>query len=214
MKILMKITALILLFISTSIIVSCDKNDEDENLTDNNTPVLNDADAEGLIFMREEEKLARDTYMKMYELWSDKVFSNITQSEQTHMDLLLNRVEEFGLKDKDVVLSDIGKFVNQDLQNLYNQLVKQGADSSIAGFIVGATIEEVDIVDLKKYLDKTTNEDLKCTYNVLITGSRNHLCAFVRSMNNAGYNYSPQYLDSTEYQNIINGSHEKAPSCN
>jgi hypothetical protein len=142
------------------------------------------------------------------------ILQNITQSEQTHMDLLLVRVEEFGLKDKDVVLPDTGKFVNQDLQKLYDQLVQQGTDSIIAAFIVGATIEEVDIVDLHKFIDKTENEDLKCTYNVLITGSRNHLRAFVKGMNNVGYTYCPQYLDSTEYQNIINGSHEKAPSCN
>jgi hypothetical protein len=56
------------------------------------------------------------------------------------MDLLLDRVEEFGLKDKDVVLPDTGKFVNQDLQKLYDQLVQQGTDSIIAAFIVGATI--------------------------------------------------------------------------
>ena len=213
MKTILKITTLFLLiFTATLIIVSCDK-DDDTKTPEESKPTLSNSDIEGLVFMREEEKLARDSYLTLYQLWGDQVFNNIAKSEQTHMDLLYQRMEKYGITDKDVILPDTGKFTNKDLQNLYNQLMAQGKDSTIAAFIVGATIEEVDIVDLAKYIDKTDNEDLKCTYTVLTTGSRNHLRAFVRSMNNRGYSYSPQYLSQDDYDKIINGSHEKAPSC-
>ncbi|MCK5855848.1 MAG: DUF2202 domain-containing protein [Bacteroidales bacterium] len=211
MKTVLKIAALMLILTSGTIFLSCDKNDNDSTIPDD-TSLLSASDAEGLIFMREEEKLARDSYFKMYELWNAKVFSNISKSEQTHMDLLLDRVEQFKLKD--VISQDTGKFVNDDLQKLYDQLVDSGKDSLIAAFIVGATIEEVDIVDLIKYIDITDNEDLKCTYDVLLTGSRNHMRSFEKNMKNAGYTYTPQFLSQTDYDAIINGSHEKPNNCN
>ena len=47
---------------------------------------LSTTEAEALVFMREEEKLARDVYQLLYAQWGQKVFSNIAVSEQQHMD--------------------------------------------------------------------------------------------------------------------------------
>ncbi len=41
---------------------------------------LSQAEVEGLIFMREEEKLARDVYIAMYALGYSRVFDNISKS--------------------------------------------------------------------------------------------------------------------------------------
>jgi len=38
---------------------------------------LTEAEIEGLLFMREEEKLAGDVYRYLYEQWGSPVFSNI-----------------------------------------------------------------------------------------------------------------------------------------
>jgi len=211
MKTLTKLALLLLTILSLNF-VSCSKDDNTSDGQDGNTETsLNTTDAEGLIFMREEEKLARDAYIYMYKEWGQQIFKNISGSEQKHMDLLLTRVEQYKLKDN--VSQDTGVFNNTDLQNLYNQLIAQGKDSLVAGLIVGATIEEVDIVDLEKYIAATSNDDLKCTYDVLLIGSRNHLRAFVKNMNNNNYNYSPQFLSQDEYDAIINGSHESGHSC-
>jgi hypothetical protein len=212
MKTLLKITLLLLTILSLNFITSCSK---DENTDDNNESnpktSISAADAEGLIFMREEEKLARDAYLYMYQEWGQQIFKNISGSEQSHMDLLLKRVEQYNLTDN--VSQDTGVFNNTDLQQLYNQLIAQGKDSLVAGLIVGATIEEVDIVDLEKYINASDNEDLKCTYDVLLIGSRNHLRGFVKNMNNNNYSYTPQFLSQTDYDAIINGSHETGHSC-
>ena len=49
---------------------------------------------EGLLFMWEEEKLARDVYLTMNEKYGHRVFNNISGAEQRHMNaiksLLLN----------------------------------------------------------------------------------------------------------------------------
>jgi len=50
---------------------------------------LSDTEATHLVFMREEEKLARDTYITLNQTWGPRVFSNISSSEQTHMDTML-----------------------------------------------------------------------------------------------------------------------------
>lgn len=41
---------------------------------------LNLGETDGLIFMREEEKLARDVYIAMYDNWGQRVFNNILGS--------------------------------------------------------------------------------------------------------------------------------------
>ncbi|MDP2030099.1 MAG: DUF2202 domain-containing protein [Thiobacillus sp.] len=48
-----------------------------------------------LLFMREEEKLARDVYLTLYETWGLAVFSNIASSEQSHMDALLKLLRTY-----------------------------------------------------------------------------------------------------------------------
>ncbi|AZR72789.1 hypothetical protein BBF96_04895 [Anoxybacter fermentans] len=57
---------------------------------------LSESERDGIILMREEEKLTRDVYLKLYEKWSLNIFQNIAKSEITHMGavaLLINRYE-------------------------------------------------------------------------------------------------------------------------
>jgi hypothetical protein len=39
--------------------------------------------------MREEEKLAHDVYMTLYEKWGQQIFKNIAASEETHTNAVL-----------------------------------------------------------------------------------------------------------------------------
>ncbi len=78
--------------------------------------------------MREEEKLARDVYLDMNDLWDAVVFVNIAASEQQHMDTLLQLLDKYGLPDP--AASDIpGWFSDQNLQTLYDDLVNRGQAS-------------------------------------------------------------------------------------
>ena len=47
--------------------------------------------------MREEEKLARDVYAALYTKWNIGIFSNIGESEQTHMDAILQLLNKYNL---------------------------------------------------------------------------------------------------------------------
>jgi len=157
----------------------------------------------GLLFMREEEKLAHDVYVYMYDLWNIPVFDFISRSETVHTNRVLALIEYFGLVDP--ASPNEGEFNNPDLQALYDQLIVQGSDSLIAGLIVGATIEEVDIIDLKERLEVSTNNSILTVYGNLMLGSEAHLRAFVAQLAFRGYTYEPQFLSQEEFDAIISG---------
>ncbi len=167
---------------------------------------LSDEEAEGLLYMREEEKLARDVYLTLGEQWDVQVFQNIARSEQMHMDAIATLLDRYDLEDP-AAGKDVGEFTNPDLQALYEQLVAQGSESLADALKVGAAIEEIDILDLKDYIAKTDNADIQEVYEHLMAGSENHLRAFVGTLENTtGETYQPQYLDETTYNAIINST--------
>lgn len=168
--------------------------------------VAANSDTLGLLFMREEEKLARDVYDYLYEKWNVIIFDNISNSEQIHMDRVLDLIEFYGLEDP--ALPEAGAFANGDLQNLYNDLIVIADSSLIDALTVGAIIEEVDIIDLQDYINATTDENIQCLYGNLMKGSRNHLRAYYHKLEWMGVTYTPQFLSEEEFYSIINAPHE------
>lgn len=137
---------------------------------------LTEAEKSTMLFMREEEKLARDVYIVMYETWNSAVFLNISVSEQRHMDAIKNLIDKYGLEDS--ASSEIGVFNDQELQLLYNELITKGEQSLLDAFEVGKLIEEKDISDLQAAMAETNKVDLDTVYGNLLRGSENHLSAF------------------------------------
>jgi len=164
---------------------------------------LSDNEAAGLVFMREEEKLARDVYIYLYETWGQKTFDNIASSEQTHTDAMLDLLYKYGIDDP-VGDNSEGVFVDQNLQGLYDTLTASGSASLIDALLVGATIEEIDLIDIKHLVDELDgNDDIRLVYENLIAGSENHLRAFVRVLQQQGIIYTPGHLSQEEYDAIV-----------
>lgn len=132
-------------------------------------------EAAGLLFMREEEKLARDVYNQLYSLWGQPVFQNIASSEQTHMDQVKLLMDRYALADPALAP---GQFTDPNLQALYDQLIAQGSLSLEDALNVGILIEQTDIKDLQTRLAQTDNADVQLVYNNLMNASNNHLSAF------------------------------------
>jgi hypothetical protein len=163
----------------------------------------------GLLFMREEEKLARDVYLYLYEQWGTPIFQNISQSEQTHMDSVQTLIDRYRLSDPTIGKA-AGEFSDPVLQELYDQLTAQGSQSLAEALKVGAAIEEIDILDLQERIAKATHADIQLVYQNLEKGSRNHLRNFVKILlNQTGETYAPQYLSLELYQSIISGDIER-----
>ncbi|MDA0929530.1 MAG: DUF2202 domain-containing protein [Proteobacteria bacterium] len=142
---------------------------------------LTQLEEQELLYLREEEKLARDVYTALYASSSLQIFSNISQSEQRHMNAALSLLQTYGLTDP-VGSNAAGVFTNSELQSLYDQLVAQGAASQIAALQVGVLIEETDIADLEAAIGNTDKPDVIRVYNNLLKGSRNHLSAFTNNL--------------------------------
>jgi hypothetical protein len=163
---------------------------------------LSDAEAQGILYMREEEKLARDVYTTLYGVWGLPVFQNIARSEQSHMDALKTLIDRYALVDP-VTGAGVGEFANADLQVLYNQLVARGRSSLTEALAVGALIEELDITDLQQRIANVTHSDIAQVYQNLTNGSNNHLRAFVSTLGRYGESYEPVYLDQATFDQIV-----------
>ena len=160
-------------------------------------------ESDGLIYMREEEKLAGDTYAAMFDLWGSQIFVNISNSEQTHTGAVLLLLERYAITDP-VATNGAGVFVDANLQGLYDTLTAQGSASMVDALMAGAAIEEIDIIDIDAQLDSyVDNQDIILVYENLLRGSRNHLRAFVRNLEVQGITYQPQYLSQDVYDSII-----------
>ncbi len=168
---------------------------------------LSAAEEAGILFLREEEKLARDVYLALNDIWQYRVFENIARSEQQHMDSMLSLIDRYNLEDPALTP---GKFTDPELQALYDTLVERGAESLEEALLVGALIEEVDIEDLVVDMAAADNEDIDAIYDSLLRASYNHLRAFVSQIDRFYDDYEPTVLSDDEYEEII-GSTSSAP---
>ncbi len=166
---------------------------------------LNDAEKAGLLKMRQEEKLARDVYLKLYEKWGLQVFANIANSEQRHMDAVKMLLEKYGISDP-VVDDSVGAFSDTEFTNLYNELVATGEASEVAALKVGAEIEDLDIADLENLINSSDNDDIKFVYDRLMNGSYHHIKAFSAMLQNYGETYTPKYISEDKYNEILSSS--------
>ncbi len=137
--------------------------------------ILSQEEVDGLLFMREEEKLARDVYNLLFDEWGLQIFANIAASEQRHTDAVLYLLGKFGLDDPALGL---GEFANPELQELYDNLVAKGLTSVNDAIDVGVIIERTDISDIQHLLDQTNNDNIIQVYTNLLDGSYSHLDAF------------------------------------
>jgi hypothetical protein len=173
------------------------------------TEALSTEEETDLLFMREEEKMARDVYLFFYPIWNNSVFSNIAESEQQHMDSMAVLLNTYGLPDP-VQNDSIGLFTNPDLAALYLTLTDRGQASLLEALKVGALIEEVDMRDIQHAIDQAEHADIIQTYENLLRGSRNHLRAFVRAIEEMGVVYEAQVLEQSEVDAIVDSPMERS----
>ena len=164
---------------------------------------LSEFETAGILFMREEEKLARDVYLTLFERWGLAIFENIAGSEATHMAAVKTLIDRYNLPDP-AEGKAVGEFANQELQALYDELVATGGRSLEDALKVGAAIEEIDILDLQQHIAQTDKRDIQRVYENLMKGSRNHLRSFVSVYEKGGQIYQPQYLSQGVFDEIIN----------
>ncbi len=162
---------------------------------------------ESLLYMREEEKLARDVYLTLGEYFDTNIFRNIAAAEQKHMDRIKDLLDKYGLVDP-VVDDTIGVFTNPVFSEFYDSKTNNNVAIKEA-ILAGILIEETDILDLQKAIDSIDNADIQNVYGNLLRGSRNHLRAFVRRLESMGIVYIASVLEQPVADAIVNSSTER-----
>jgi hypothetical protein len=162
---------------------------------------LSSHEKEGMLFIWEEEKAARDLYTSLYDKNNLSIFMNLMRSESSHMDQAKAIIDKYGLtipgKDEQ------GVFQNQTLQKIHDELLAQGLPSDEDALKAAAIFEEVSIMDLEKELDVTAAEDVRVVYQGLLAGSRKHLRSYVGELQDRGIQYAPKYLSNSEFEDIM-----------
>ncbi|TYQ00064.1 hypothetical protein C7447_101672 [Tenacibaculum adriaticum] len=138
------------------------------------------SEIEDMKYMVEEEKMARDVYEYLGDKWNLRVFNNIKQSEQRHMEMMQNLLE---VNKIDYTISkEKGVFFNKELQKIYDALITRGSTSVLEAIEVGKLIEKKDIEDLEGAIRNSQDDFAKQVYSYLLKGSQNHLRAFNRQL--------------------------------
>ncbi|MBT8340261.1 MAG: DUF2202 domain-containing protein [Desulfatitalea sp.] len=185
-----------------------------------------------LIFMREEEKLARDVYLSLSSIYPEsEVFANIGEfSEQTHTDTVRDMLAVYDIEDPNPDANNlpdsIGVFTGADygwyFTEKFQSLVAWGTQSLLDAWYVGAFIEELDMIDIiecPKVIVETDNGinanecgmtytdevNLKTMYQHLVAGSENHLRAYVKNIEGVigEGNYEAQVLSQEQVDAIL-----------
>jgi len=141
---------------------------------------LTATDTTNILFIKQEEKVARDVYQALYAMWGHTTFANIAVSEQRHMDAMDGLIARYKLTDTTPTAA--GQFTIPELQALYDELVAFGSQSLENALLVGVMIEETDIADLKTAISATKEKPVKNVLGSLLDGSYNHLDAFKRAL--------------------------------
>jgi hypothetical protein len=137
---------------------------------------LTPAETSAILYLKQEEKLARDVYQALSAQWGQRPFASITASEQRHLSAVDGLIRRFGVQDSTPAAP--GQFSIPELQALYDALILQGSQSLANALAVGVLIEETDIADLDELLAAARDRTVRQVMTHLRQGSYQHLAAF------------------------------------
>jgi len=164
---------------------------------------------DAIAYMGNEERLAYDVYMNLYEYHMTNgtqiaQLQNIaSRSEQTHVGIVQSIVQKYdlgaddltditdGVADNNVSFEDMprGEYDIPAIQDLYDALYTKGTVSPQDALEVGCLVEVTDINDLDHYLTLAQDSeaaDVQIAFEVLRDGSYSHYWAFDKGLKALG----------------------------
>ena len=162
---------------------------------------------ETIAYMGNEERLAHDVYLNLYNYHLNngveikQLFNIATGAEVQHIEIVQSLVRKYNLDastiiDNPVADSSItpdnmpsGQYGIPVIQNLYDTLYAKGLASQQDALEVGCMVEVTDVNDLNADIalaETAGAADVVAAYNVLRDGSYNHYWAFDSGLKNIG----------------------------
>ena len=161
---------------------------------------LDDTQKAMLVYMWNEEKLAKDVYLALNALNPQQTLHTIaTHSEAQHQSAMAALLEKYNLNllaplDSTLGYSQAaldavpaGQYTLDSLQSLYNTLYSVGSASARSSLEVGCMVEVTDINDLDRDLALVSAvPDVRTVFENLRAGSYNHYWAFDQALRSLG----------------------------
>lgn len=224
MKIFSNIAMLASSILISYLLIGCGN----DNSTHNSNSTLNQEAKDTLSFMGNEERLAYDIYLRLYEEYPLQQFYNIANNgEKKHIEAVQTLVRKYitsydqfsnvdldELSYKEVNVEDMqrGVYDIKAIQDLYDTLILKGLQSQQDALEVGCMVEVTDINDLDEKIQIAQNsnaDDLVTTFEFLRDGSYSHYWAFDNALKTMGINEGCCVLGML---NGVNYCHNEYPS--
>jgi len=173
------------LLLSSILITSC--MGSGKNYNTKNGVSTNNTIKSSLQYMYEEERLAKELYLSIYNKQPVRQLYRIaTNSETRHIDAVKSLARKYGVS---TPKQRVGQYSIAHIQSLYNSLYEKGIRSQKDALEVGCIVEVTDVEDLNKYIyqaQKAGASDVVQTFEFLRRGSYNHYWAFDRGLKMLG----------------------------
>lgn len=164
---------------------------------------LTSSERDGILLIWEEEMMAKDIYLKFYNMSKLSLFLNVAGTKQIHMNSVQILMEKYGME-KPVQEGD-GVYTNETLQKIYDDLLASGGKSPEDALKAAALLEETSVRDLEKEISDTDKPDIKSVFGGLLVSSKKQLRTLERALEDWGVEYSPQILGQEEFDGIVKG---------
>jgi hypothetical protein len=181
------------------------RSQQGNQIRQSSDPLSANSNGSDLLRLREEEKLAHDVYVKLAETSGLPIFRNISRAESQHMQSVERLVRSSNARNS-ALNGSPGVFLFPEYQQLYNSLVASGSQSPLEALMVGARIEEMDIADLRRMLNETSDPRVRQVLQRLMQASQNHLRAFASQIAQQGASYNAEFLSQAEFDQIAGSS--------
>ena len=184
-------------------------NDQTNEIDDSMSILTQDL-KDAIAYMGNEERLAYDIYMNLYDFHdlNNNIqimqLLNIAQNaEKTHVGIVQSLVQKYDLNaddlsnvetavaDNSVAFEDMprGEYDITAIQELYDLLYDKGISSKQDALEVGCLVEVTDIDDLDKYIElaeESNAKDVLDAFIILRDGSYSHYWSFDKSLKDMG----------------------------
>lgn len=158
--------------------------------------ILSEDEQTALKTIFQHEKLAHDASQVFYNKWQQPIFERIAANEQAQLEamrILLERYQKNEAQPND-----------ERWQNFYQKTIEKGLESEISALRAAALIEEVTIQNLH-HTQKigADRKDIAHVRASLVRASRNHLRVLARMLEARQAAYSPQILETNQWELIV-----------
>jgi len=160
---------------------------------------------EGLVFLRNSERLAEDLARDFMNLYGSHPFFGQSEAERSHGEAVSRLLDRYAIHDS---IEDqlAGDYSDPFWQSEYDFYRVQGELGYIDALLASLEIQEAALVDLR-YWSELSESDVVVVevFRALLLATRNHLRLLNNELESVGFEYMPVYLSQPEYDRIVYG---------